>query len=48
MEGQSIKSSLFWKLFERGSVQIIQFVVGIIIARLLAAGFYSEVQRFEA
>lgn len=43
MEGQSIKSSLFWKLFERGSVQIIQFVVGIIIARLLAPSDYGSV-----
>lgn len=40
---QSIKASLFWKLFERGSVQIIQFVVGIIIARLLGPSDYGSV-----
>ena len=43
MEAQSIKTSLFWKFFERGSVQIIQFIVGIIIARLLVPSEYGSV-----
>ena len=47
MKGQSvgskIVSSLVWKLMERGGVQIIQFVVSIVIARLLEPAAYGTV-----
>lgn len=43
MSSQSVKSSLVWKFFERGSVQAVQFLVGIIIARLLTPSVFGEV-----
>lgn len=39
----SVKSSIAWKFFERGSVQVTQFVVSIIIARLLLPADYGAI-----
>ena len=39
----SVVGSLIWKLLERGGIQIIQFVVSIIIARLLDPAAYGSV-----
>ncbi len=40
---QQIAGSLFWKLLERGGVQVTQFIVSIIIARLLLPSAYGAV-----
>ena len=37
----SMKNALFWKLMERFGVQIVQFVLQIILARLLSADYYG-------
>lgn len=39
----SIFSSLIWKFLERGGVQVIQFVVSILIARILSPYDYGAV-----
>lgn len=39
----SIFSSLMWKFFERGGIQVIQFVVSILIARILSPHDYGSV-----
>lgn len=38
-----VLSSLIWKFLERGSVQIIQFVVSVLIARILSPSDYGSV-----
>lgn len=38
-----VASSLFWKLLERSSAQIVQFIVAIIIARILNPEEYGIV-----
>ena len=43
MSSNSIVSSLFWKFLERGGTQITQFIVSIIIARLLLPNDYGAV-----
>ena len=43
MSKNSVVGSLIWKLLERGGIQIIQFVVSIIIARLLDPAAYGSV-----
>lgn len=40
---QNVFSSLIWKFLERGGVQIIQFVVSILIARMLTPHDYGSV-----
>ena len=42
-QSSKVIGSLFWKFLERGGVQIIQFVVSIIIARLLMPSDYGAV-----
>ena len=39
----SIVNSLIWKFLERGGVQVTQFVVSVIIARLLLPTEYGAV-----
>ena len=39
----AIISSLIWKFLERGGVQVIQFVVSILIARILSPHDYGSV-----
>ena len=41
LDSKSISSSLIWKFLERFSVQIIQFVVSIVIARILLPEEYG-------
>ena len=41
VESKSISSSLIWKFIERFSVQIIQFIVSIVIARILLPEEYG-------
>ena len=47
MSKKSIKtkvlSSLFWKFMERGGTQGVQFVIQIILARLLTPGEYGTI-----
>lgn len=43
MKSNSISSSLLWKFLERGGSQVTQFIVSIIIARLLLPGDYGAV-----
>lgn len=43
MSSNSIKGSLVWKFLERGGVQILQFILSIIIARILAPSDYGSV-----
>lgn len=40
---QSVGSSLFWKFFERGGVQVIQFIISLIIARILDPKAYGAI-----
>lgn len=39
--GEKIASSMVWRLFERGGMQIIQFVIQIVLARLLSPNDYG-------
>lgn len=43
MKSKSIVSSLFWKFLERGGTQVTQFIVSIVIARLLLPNDYGAV-----
>ena len=43
LQSQSVFASLLWKFLERGSVQVIQFIIGILIARLLTPAEYGDV-----
>lgn len=40
---ESVVQSLLWKLFERGGVQIVRFVVSIVIARILSPSEYGVI-----
>ena len=40
---QSVVTSLFWKFFERGGVQVIQFIISLIIARILDPEAYGAI-----
>lgn len=42
-QSQSVASSLFWKFFERGGVQVIQFIISLIIARILSPEEYGAI-----
>lgn len=41
INGEKIKSSFFWKIMENGGSQGIQFIVSIILARLLSPAEYD-------
>lgn len=43
MKGSNVISSLIWKFMERGGVQIVQFVISIVIARILSPNDYGIV-----
>lgn len=43
VRSQSVASSLFWKFFERGGVQVIQFIISLIIARILDPEVYGAI-----
>lgn len=40
---ESVVQSMLWKLFERGGVQIVRFIVSIVIARLLSPSEYGVI-----
>ena len=40
---QSVSKGLFWKLFERFGVQGVQFVLNIVLARILDPDLYGVV-----
>lgn len=40
---RSISNGLFWKLLERGGVQLVQFIIQIILARLLSPNDYGTI-----
>lgn len=42
-KSQSVASSLFWKFFERGGVQVVQFIISLIIARILSPEAYGAI-----